>query len=446
MAGASQRFFSFEIGRGDFEQLKKTFRLSIVIYVLIALIVLLLSETIGLWFVYNKLTIPLERVNAAGLLYQCAIISFLFAIMTMPYTALILAHEDMNVYAYISIIETVLKLIIVFLLRVILFDKLSLYGILLCIVSFSSMVINRIFCKIRYKECIFRFYWNRELFKEVTTYTGWYLFGVIVGVFKNQAINILLNQFFNSIMVAARGIASSITSAIAGFSYNFCAAIRPQIVKTYASGNKTEMIQIIFWGTKGTYFLMYIFTLPLMLEMPTVLLLWLKKPPEYTVLFTRLMMLDVLINSISYSVDTAALATDKIKTYQSICSSILLLNLPLSWVFLLIGTPVYFVQIIAIFLTIMVLIARILIVKKIIGFSFFNFLMYALIPICIVSVSSAVPVLVICHIMEQNIFRLFLVVGISIVSNSGSIYLFGLNKAERLKIKEIIKSKIIRRK
>jgi O-antigen/teichoic acid export membrane protein len=316
MASASQRYFSFELGRGDYEQLKRIFSLNLMIYAMIAIVVLLLAETIGLWFVNTKLILPRDRMDAVQWIYHCSIISFLVSIMATPYMSSLIAHEEMKIYASVSIVETLLKLGIVFLLKIIPLDKLQLYGILLCVVTIINTEIYREVCKRKFQECRFRLYWNKDLFKEIACYTGWNLFGSVSLAFKNQVINIILNQFFNPAVVAARGIASSINSAVASFSTNFSVALNPQIIKQYAAEQKTEMLRLMFRGTKVTYFLMYLFALPLIIEMPFVLAIWLGDPPEYTVLFSRLVLVDGIILSFSYQATAVIQATGKNKLHQ----------------------------------------------------------------------------------------------------------------------------------
>jgi O-antigen/teichoic acid export membrane protein len=435
MATATQRYLSFELGRRDSEQVKKIFSLSFEIYVLIVVIVLLLAETVGLWFVSNKLVIPIERKNAALWIYHFAIISFVFSMLTSPYMAAIISHEDMNIYAYVSILEVVLKLGIVFLLQLILWDKLKLYGILHGAVTLVSTTIYCTICIIKYQECKFRFYWNNKLFKEIAGYTGWSLFGSIAWLVRNQGVNIVLNIFFGPLINAARGIASTVNSTIVSFSNNFSTALRPQLIKSYAAGNKPEMLKIMFYGSKGTYFLMYIFTLPLVLETPTILSLWLKSPPEYTVLFTRLTLVDALIDSLSSLIMTAAQATGKIKIYQSVVGGILLLSLPISWLLLVRGAPVYSVMVVAICLTVTAFIARLLILKQLINYSMILFFKEVLFPVAIISVLSAIVPFILHILLETGIARLFMVTSISVFSVCGCVYIFGLSKKDRNKLK-----------
>jgi O-antigen/teichoic acid export membrane protein len=440
MAAALQRYFSFEIGRRDFERLEKIFSLSITIYVLIIILVVLMAETIGLWYVNEKLIVPIERKGVVQWIYQLSIISFMFSIITTPYMAAIIAHEDMNIYAYVSIAEAVLKLISVFILRFVSLDKLLLYGILMCTVVLINTGIYRTICHRKYQECRFRFYWDGSLFKEIAGYTCWHLFGAIGGLSKFQGITILLNQFFNPAVVAASAVAASVNHAVASFSNNFIVAIQPQITKNYAAGNESEALRIAFRGAKGAYFLMYLFTLPLVLEMPLILSVWLKNPPAYAALFTRLVLIDVLINSAGLLLGTVSLATGKIKLYNSVLGSIQIFNFPVSLLVLWLGAPAYSVVVVSIGITFLVFVFRFPLLKRLISFSIRQFFKEVIVPILLASVVSAILPIILHSIMNQSIPRLFVVIITSILSSYGCIYFLGLDSIERKSIRsEIVK-------
>jgi O-antigen/teichoic acid export membrane protein len=446
MAAALQRYFSFEIGRGDFERLEKIFSLSITIYVLIMFLVLLMGETIGLWYLYKKLIIPIERRLAALWVYQLSILSFMFSIITTPYMAAIIAHEDMNIYAYVSIAETGLKLAVVFLLRLFSLDKLLLYGILMCVVIFINTGIYRTICTNKYSECKFRFYWDYGLFREISGYSGWHLFGALGGISKYQGITILLNQFFNPVVVAASAIASSVNSAVSSLSNNFIMAIQPQIIKDYAAGKESGAVQTAFRGAKGAFFLMYLFVLPLSLEMPLILSLWLKNPPEYAVLFTRLVLIDVLINSAGLLLGTLANATGRIKLYSSVLNTIQIFNFPISLLILWLGAPAYSVAFISIGITLLIFIFRFPFLKRIINYSVRQFLREVLLPICIVSVTSMVLPIILNSIMNQSLLRLLIVISVSVFSTCGCIYFLGLDSTERKILQREIAKRICNHK
>jgi O-antigen/teichoic acid export membrane protein len=443
MTTASQRYFSFEIGRGNFEQLKKIFSLSLTIYILIGVLVLLLAETVGLWFVTTKLMIPPDRRNSTLWVYQSSIVAFLFTIVTVPYIAVIIAHEDMNSYAYVSIIESALKFLSAFfLLRFNIFDKLKIYGLFICLSSVIITVVYMTICVIKYKECKIKFYWNTSLFKELTGYAGWNLFGAFASVFKNQGINILLNQFFSPVIVATRGIALQVNSAATSFSLNFSTALRPQIIKEYALKNETNMLNLVFQGAKVTFLLMYILILPLFMEMPYVLSLWLNNPPEYSVLFVRLALVDALIESVSYTIMTAAQATGKIKKYQLIVGGILLLNLPITWIVLIFNGPAYSAMIIAIICAIIALFARLLIIKHLIAFPATFFFIKIIVPIIfIILISLVVPAILLVY-LRPSLFRFLLVGTTSIFTICICFYIIMLNKAEKKNIIHLIMTEI----
>jgi O-antigen/teichoic acid export membrane protein len=438
MATSSQRFFAFELGRGDSERLKKIFSLSLLICILIAAAVLLLAETIGLWFVNNKLIIPSDRIGSVHWIYQFSIISFGFTIMVTPYMGAIIAHEDMTIYAYVSIVEAVLKLGVVFLLRIIDLDKLQLYGILLCGVTFINTGIYRVICKRKYRECTFRFFADKKLFKELTGFTGWNLIGSFSFLLRTQGVSILLNLFFGPLINAARGIAVQINSVINSFTQNFITAIRPQITKLYADKKYHEMFVLVFWSAKLSYFLVYIFTVPLLFEMSYIIHIWLVNPPPYTVLFICLGFLDILFESFNSPLMHAAQATGKIKLYQSVVSGILLLNIPVAYLVLKAGFPPYSVVIVDIFLMAAAAIVRIFMIKRLIAlFSIKMFTIRVLIPLFFVSVLSLILPSIIVNILDESFFRLCISF-MSIIVTVLCIYFIGLSKIERISVQRYI--------
>ncbi|AEE15890.1 polysaccharide biosynthesis protein [Treponema brennaborense DSM 12168] len=365
MATASQRYFSFEMGRGDISETEKTaalikiFGVTLTIYALIVLIIVFLAETAGLWFVCNKLIIPAERLTAAKWIYQFAVLSFVITMMTTPYMAAIIAHENMNVYAYVSIAEAVLKLIVVFILQALPYDKLIVYGVLLFVVTFITTLLYRIYCRYHYRECgatdtcssasctrrtkirnkTFHtgFMWDRQLYTEMIRFIGWNFFGSFAWIIKSQGISILLNTQFGPIVNASRGIALQVRQATQVFSQNFSTAVKPQITKLYASFDYPIFFSFLFRSCKMTFFLMLIVVIPLYMNMNQVLALWLGVVPEYVVPFSKLLLLESLAESISLPLMTANQATGRIKTYQLTLSIISFFNLPISFAALKMG-------------------------------------------------------------------------------------------------------------
>jgi O-antigen/teichoic acid export membrane protein len=298
MGAASQRFLSFELGKRNYEQLKHIFSLTVLSYIFIAILIFVLSETIGLWFFYNKMNIPNSRMDAAFWVYQFSIFSFIFTIIAIPYNAVIIAREKMNVYAYLSILDSILKLLIIYLLVFISFDKLKLYAVLMFIIYACDFIFYFVYCRFKFEECSYNFIWDWNKLKEMLLYAWWGMIGAIANVFKNQGSNILLNIFFGPAVNASRGISFQIKNAIMNFNNNFFMAVRPAIVKEYAAGNQDEMIKLIYRSTKISYFLMLGLSMPVLIETHFILKFWLGQLPEYVVIFTRLVIIDSLFDTL----------------------------------------------------------------------------------------------------------------------------------------------------
>lgn len=431
MSSATQRFLSFEMGRQDYAQLKKVFSMSVNIHAIIALTIFLLAETIGLWFLNAKLVIPAERMEAANWVYQFSIFSFMLTVMNVPYNATIIAHERMKVYAYVSIVEVILKLSVVFALVLLGFDKLKLYAVLVFVASVVIWIIYKTYCKRNFTETVYKFFWEKSLYKTLMNYAGWNLFGNLAGVAMGQGVNILLNLFFGPVVNAARGIASQVNGAITGFVTNFQMAMNPQIVKSYAAQDIKYMHQIIFQGAKYSFFLLLLLSLPILLETKTILKLWLKIVPEYTVIFTRLVIINVLIDCISGPLMTAAQASGKIKIYQSVVGGLLLLILPLSYLFLKLGFPPQVTLYVSICISIIALFVRLWILQPLIQIPIIKFINEVIINAMIVTVLAITLPLIIRFEMHYGLLRVIIVSISSVICTVVSIYVFGINPQEK---------------
>ena len=442
MATASQRYFAFDLGKGDTEHLKTTFSVTFQIYVLLAVIIVILAETVGLWFVTHKLVIPPERLSAAVWIYQAAVLSFLLTLVTTPYMASIIAHENMDIYAYVSIVEAVLKLGIVFLLQTLDADKLILYGLLLAAVALINTTIYRTYCKKHYQECKFQYVRDKGLFKELVSYSGWNLFGASIGVIKGQIINILLNLYFGVVVNAARAVSHNVSAAVTSFSHNFNTALRPPIIKTYANDQKDETMKLVFRGCKFTYFLMYVFALPLVLEMETVLKIWLGNPPDYAVIFTQLALIDAVVDSISYPIMALAQATGKIRLYQSVVGGILMMNFPISWIILKLGAPAYSVMVVAVVVTFIAFVVRLIIVRRLANFSIRQFAKKAALPCVLVTILAAIIPLLVRINFDESFLRLCITTFASVVSVGLFVFVIGMNKGEREMVAAQVKKKL----
>jgi len=436
MSSGTQRFLSFELGKKNFAQLGKVFSMSINIHATIALIIFLLAETIGLWFLNTHLIIPDERMEAANWVYQFTILSFMLTVVIVPYNASIIAHERMNVYAYVSIVEVVLKLLIVFILQWLGYDKLKLYAVLVFGVSILISSIYGIYSRSNFTECKYHFSWDKTLYKTLISYAGWNLWGNAAAVTFNQGINILLNVFFGPVINAARGIAYQVNAAINGFVSNFQMAINPQIVKSYATGDRNYMHNLIYQGSKYSFFLLLFFSLPILFETETILRWWLKIVPDYTALFCRLVLINTLIDCISGPLMTAAQATGKIKIYQSVIGGLLLSILPISYLFLKLGFPPQTTLFVSISVSIVALFARLWIISPLVNLSILAFTRRVLFRVLAVTVFSLILPLIVKFSIDQELIRFFAVSLVSVLSVTASIYWVGLRQNEQQFIKE----------
>lgn len=331
MSLSTQRFLAFEIGRKDSERLQKVFSLSVTIHIGIALIILLLAETVGLWFLNTQMNIPEARMLAARWIYQFSIFSFMVSVVQVPYNAAIIAHEQMHVYAYVSIAEVLLKLVIVFILAWISFDKLKLYGMLIFGATVLVMLFYRGYSMRKFGECRTHCIWNRKLTKEMVCFAGWGVLGSLVGVAKNQGVNIILNIFFGTGVNAAYGIANQVNMAVSSFNQNFMTAINPQIIKAYANENRSYLMHLLFRGCKFSFYLVFLISLPILLQTEYILKLWLKTVPIYTSYFVYFILINTLLEAFTYPIGTCIQATGKIKWYQIFVSGTNLLLLPFSY-------------------------------------------------------------------------------------------------------------------
>ena len=345
MVSATQRFMSYELGSGDFLSQNKVFCSSINIHFIVCLIIFLLAETLGLWFVNSQLNIPEERVVAANWVYQASITSFVINVISIPYNSLIVAHERMSAFAYISIIEVILKLIIVYLLLVIPFDKLICYSIMMVIVAFIIRLCYTIYCKRHFKESIYHLnLYDKQLLRKMFSFAGWSLLGNLGFSFKDQCSNILVNIFFGPTVNAARSVGLHVSTLINTFATNFTMAMAPQITKQYAAGNIEESRKLVFAGSRYSFYLLSIISVPVFLNIDYVLDLWLVEVPEFASDFLKLSLLTSLLFALSRCVTTAIQATGNVKWFQIGVSIILLSELPAAWILLKIGFPPYSVM------------------------------------------------------------------------------------------------------
>lgn len=431
MSSATQRFITFALGKDDQENLQKVFSTSLQIHLLISLVIVILGETVGLWFLYEKMQIPDNRMDAAFWVYQCSILSTVVMILSVPYNATIIAHEKMSAFAYISILEVLLKLAVVYILWIGSFDKLILYAALILVVQVLIRFCYSIYCNKHFKETKYRHIWDKILFKEMTGFAGWSLFGNLSSVLFGQGLNILLNLFFGPVVNAARAVSVQVQSAIQQFVSNFQMALNPQITKTYAQGDLKAMHQLMFRSARFSFFLLFLLSLPVLFETDFILKLWLKTVPDYTVIFLRIMISTSLIYTLANPLMIANQATGKVKRYQTVCGSILLLILPISYIGLKLGLPAYSVFVVHIIMEMIAQLARMFMLRPLINIQIREYIKFIYVPVILVVCLSLLIPFSIYFNMEATTLRFFVLCPICILSVSFVVYVFGLFGNER---------------
>lgn len=443
MSSATQRYLSFDIGKGDSIKLKQTFNATLNIHILIAGIIFILAETIGLWFVNYKLNIPAERMVAANWVYQFSIFTFILGVIQVPYNALLIAREHMNVYAYMSIIEVVLKLVIVLILVKFGEDKLILYALLTFAVSFIIRTLYKIYCKKHFKEATYQFYYDKAYYKELLSYSGWNLFGNIAAIARGQGSNILLNLFFGPIANAAYSITLMVQGIIGTFVSNFQTALNPQITKNYAKGDVEASLNLMFKSSKFSYFAMFILVVPFLYNIDYVMHLWLGNIPPYATQFIQLALIYSLIETISNPLMTGLQATGKISKYQMIVGGLIFLNLPFVWVIFKLTNTSYYMYISFISVSILALQLRLIFIKKLMNVNIYNFYKKVLLRI----VAVCIPTSIILFYGNKEIgiasgfIELILQSIVITLVNLSLIYMLGLSKKETNYLVKIIKNK-----
>lgn len=445
MAVSVQRYLTYELGKEDQVRLKQTFSMCITIFLLFAFILLVLAESLGLWFLNTQLIIPAERITAANWVYQFSILSAIATLIYTPYNAAIIAHEKMSVYAYVSIMEVILKLGVAFALGVFPCDRLAGYGLLLMLTSIIVTAVYMTYCVRNYEECRFFFYWEKGLFMQLLSYSAWNMFGSFAGIAKGQGLNILLNMFFSPVVNASRGIAYQVNSAATQFFSNFYTAVRPQITKYYAQNDLKDMFELVFRSSKFSFFLVWIIALPVLVETPYIIQSWLGQLPEYVVPFTRIIIIISAVDAMATPLMTTAHATGNIKLYQFVVGTLTILIIPISYVALKIDdcspTVVFWISLIV---SIVNLFARLWIVRRLVNFPVWLYVkkIFA-IMILIASVSAIVPIYV-SYYMESSLLNCCLVCTLCVFSSCFCIYFLGLTQSEKAFMAEFVKKKLKR--
>jgi len=438
VANAMNRFFSFELGKNDYDKLHKVFCLIMLTSIVIGIIIVILSQTFGLWWVNNKLIIPPERLEAARWVFHASVLAFFISIINTPYLSLIIAHEKMSFFAKMSIVDVVGKLLVVCSLVFIPFDNLKALAVLNCVMGAVMALIYRGYSIRNFSESKFRYYWDKSMFKEIISYASLSLFSTTTRILQDQGVNILLNMFYGPVVNAARGIAFSVNTALYSFSLNAMLAVNPQIVKSYASENKEYMWSLIIRSSKFYYFILFTFSIPIFLEARLVLQLWLGQVPLYSVDFLRLVLITSLISVFLNPLGVLNGATGKIKLYTITTSCIWLLVLPLAYIFCKNGYPPHVAFVITIAATLGVLAVLITILKFQVNFPLRRYALSVVFPVVAVSVLSVILPAMIKYYANVSVLTSITVVAVSLLCSISAVFFIGLNKVE----KEFVVNKI----
>lgn len=440
MVAASQRYIAYALGKQDEKSLKEIFSMSMSIHLLLSVFIFIVAEIIGVWFLNSYLNIPTNRLFAANIVYQCSIVTFLTKVINVPYNALILAHEKMQMYAYISLIEAILKLGLVYFLLILNGDLLIYYSMLTLMVSILIYITYAIYCRVTFKECRYKLSQNKKLFYEMLQFAGWSFWGNLGFSAKNQGVNIILNIFFSPVVNAARGIAYQVEAAIMSFIDNFQSAMKPQIIKRYANEEYDSMMTLIFAGAKYSFYIMMLIAIPVILHSSYILNLWLRNVPLYTTNFLQLAMIASMIESMKGPLGEFFNATGKIRNYQLLLSILMLTTLPLAYLLLYWGGKPYDVIYINILISLLALLLRLYLMNNIIKINIRKFIIDFFLRNIILFLISFTPLYYIINTNPIDDFLHFIAFIIfETLYSILVIYIFGLNKNEKMKVNNFIK-------
>lgn len=441
MSGATSRFLTYEMGRGDMQRLRDTFSSALIVHIIIAVVVFILAETVGLWFLINKLVIPENRMFAAHIVYQLSIFSTMVSITQVPYNATIISHEKMDIYAYVELLNVTLKLLIVFLLPILGQDKLIVYAALVLAVSILIAFVYRIYSIRHYKESEFHFVCKKELLYPMLSFSGLDLYGNMSTSLKQQGMTFLINVFFGPSLNAASSLATTIQGIISGLSSNVTMAYRPQIIKNYASANYEKVNELLVMAVKFTLALFIVIAIPVFIEIETILKLWLGIVPEYTADFFRLVIISNIFGIVNGIVIIPLHASGKIKQLSFLTGTLFLFSLLPMYIVLKMGVSPLSIYIVQIFFYVLILTTNSFLLKK-------NTINIEVLPIIKELCRNLVFIILISSILyyisslyNSGIIRLFFVICISIVLNVFIFLIFQLKKEQRI----YLYKKILRR-
>lgn len=445
LSNVTQRYLNIALGEENLDKAKKIFCQHQTLYMLMAAVIVILAETIGLWFLYNKLVIPAERMNAAFWTFQLTVVSLVVTLLSIVYDSVIIAHENMKIYSYVGIFEGVAKLGVAFLISVTPFDHLISYAILLFAIALSIRIFYSIYCVRKYSECKFTFSIDKNGIKETLSFISWNTLGTAVWAINNQGIDVLLNMFFGPVVNAAKAVAGHLNQTINNFATNFFVSVRPQITKSYAAKDFDYLMKLFYGTSKYSFYMLWFFCLPMMLCVDTVLGVWLKDVPENTGIFVNLILAYSLVNVLNNPIWSIALAVGKLKKYICIGSSVFLMSFPISYVFLKMGYPAESVFITNVCVRFVYIWVVILIIKSYVPISVSLYLKKVMLPIAMIVICSGTICLGVQYIFKDSLLDNILLGVVSVCVNVLLICFVGLNASERSALVKAFRKKVLKK-
>lgn len=432
LTSACSRFLNYEMGKGKTGHLSAVFSTSLTVHIILAIIIALLCESLGIWYLNNKMVIPIERLFAANWVFQISVLNFCINLITVPFNGAIIAHERMAAYAYVSIFEGVARLAICFLVMFLHTDHLITYAFLYMLVQVCVMTTYQIYCRYNFEECRYKFIIDKPLIKQMFSYSGWHIIGNSSGILNKQGVDLVLNYFCGTVLNAAKGISNQIMGAVASFSNNFMIALNPQITKSYAQGDIRYMISLVLNGARFSYMLLLFLSLPIIFNANYIIHIWLKNVPEYTVPLAQLSLIVAMIASLSNSLVTAQNATGEVRNYQIIVGGLQLLNLPLCYIVLKLGLSPLSIMLVAILVEVLSLIARLIIIPHYIKeFSPYQYFKKVLLKVLGVSITAPLIPWILSCALEESFCSFIIVSCVCCMSTLFFVLIIGCTASER---------------
>ncbi|MDT3387872.1 MAG: oligosaccharide flippase family protein [Bacteroidota bacterium] len=431
LSAAISRFITYELGKGSLDRLKVVFSSSVLIQLLLSVVFIVIAESLGLWFLNAKLNIPSDRMYAANWVYQLSIVTFAVNLISIPYNAAIVAHEEMTAFAYISIFEGVSKLIVAFIIVNATTDKLILYSVLIAVIAVVVRIVYGVYCKKKFDECTLHLKYEKTVFDQIFSFAGWNIIGAASAVCRDQGGNIIINLFYGPAVNAARGVAMQVCTAINGFVANFQMALNPQITKNYASGNMQYMLSLVFKGSRFSYYILWLISLPVIVKADYILSLWLVEVPEHAVHFLQLVIVFSLCESLSGPLKTSMYATGEVKYYQIVVGGLQLMNLPIAYFCLRYGLPPESVFVVSIILSLACLIARLQMLKPLINIPRLLFVKEVCLNTLLVTLGSLIPAVLVSMLLGDNLLSFIIVVLFCFIVSCMVVLYIGCRKEER---------------